>query len=183
MSANTIARRYAQALADVASQNREEEKVKQELSAFAGFLHSSEDFAAIVASPVVSQSDKLKILNSIIERTRPGKTVQNLLRLLLRHYRLQYLELVNREFEREMNRRAGIVPAEVVTASPVAEGDRAALSARLGQLTGKRVQLQFRTDPSIIGGAITKVGSVVYDGSIRTRLDTIKRRLAAGGEV
>ncbi|MGH9762835.1 MAG: ATP synthase F1 subunit delta [Blastocatellia bacterium] len=181
MSVTAIARRYAQALADVATSHGDSAGVEEDLAGFVEIFESSKELVDAFASPVVPQSDKLKILNTIIERAKPGTTVKNLLRLLLQHYRLQQLRLVYDEFRNEMNKRAGILPAKVTTASPVADGDRQVLGARLEQLTGKRVQLDFKIDPEIIGGVVTRLGSVVYDGSVKTRLETIRQNLKTGG--
>ena len=181
MSVTAIARRYAQALADVAAGHGDSARVEEDLAGFVEMFESSKELVDTFASPVVPQSNKLKILNAIIERCKPGTTVKNLLRLLLQHYRLQLLRLVYDEFLHEMNKRAGILPAKVTTASPVVDADRQLLRARLEQLTGKRVQLDFKIDPDIIGGVVTRLGSMVYDGSVRTRLETIRQKLKTGG--
>jgi F-type H+-transporting ATPase subunit delta len=101
----------------------------------------------------------------------------NLLNTLLRHYRLHHLEAIYRQFQREINERRGMVLAEITTAAPVNRTEQDALGNRLREMTGKQVQLQFKTDPALIGGVVTRIGSVVYDGSIRTQLQTVKQRL------
>jgi F-type H+-transporting ATPase subunit delta len=105
-----------------------------------------------------------------------------LLRLLLRYYRLQSISVVCDQFQREINKRRGIVAAEITTAGPVATGERDMIIGRLQAMTGKQVQVNFKEDPALIGGAITRVGSVVYDGSIRTQLETIKQKMIAGSD-
>jgi F-type H+-transporting ATPase subunit delta len=177
MSQIAVARRYAQALADVAISRGQAKAVEQELAQFAELVRSGQELHSIFASPVVSQKDKLKILSAIIDRTHPSETTVNLLRLLLSHYRLQDLEVVWRQLQRELNKREGILPAEITTAAPIDSAEQQALSSKLAQLTGKRIQLEYKVDPELIAGVVTKVGSVVYDGSVRTRLGTMKRKL------
>jgi len=180
MSAANVARRYAQALADVVTHQNTSEQVARELETFVHIWSENRQLRDVFASPVVSMNDKQCVLNAVIERTHPSATTTNLLKLLLRHYRLHQLGEIYEQFRREMNERAGVVPAEVTTAVPVDPGQHEAFSRRLQQLTGKRVDLQFKTDASLIGGAVTRIGSVIYDGSIRTQLASIKQKLAAG---
>jgi F-type H+-transporting ATPase subunit delta len=103
-----------------------------------------------------------------------------LLKLLLRHYRLHQLDEIYRQFRREMNERRGVVPVEVTTAAPIGPEHREKFQRELRQMTGKQVELQFKTDGSLVGGAVTKIGSVIYDGSIRAQLAAIRQKLAAG---
>ena len=180
MSVTNVARRYAQALADVVTHQDTTAQVDGELEAFVNIWSQNRQLRDVFASPVVSMNDKLKVLNAVIERTHPSATTTNLLRLLLRHYRLHQLDDIYRQFRREMNERRGIVPAEVTTAAPIGPDEREKFLRQLQHVTGKRVELDFKTDTSLIGGAVTRIGSVIYDGSIRTQLSAIRQKLAAG---
>jgi len=84
------------------------------------------------------------------------------------------------QFRREMNKRKGLVVAEVTTASEVGASEQERLGITLEKMTGKRVEFKFKTDPSLVGGVVTRIGSVVYDGSVRTQLREIKERLKQG---
>jgi F-type H+-transporting ATPase subunit delta len=183
MSILTVARRSAEALADVAVSRNQVEAVEGELRAFAEMMSSSRELRDVFASPIISQAEKERVLTAIVDRTRPSKTTANLLKTMLRHNRLHHLEAVYEQFRREMNERRGAVVAEVRTAAPVSAAQQEILSRKLQQMTGKQVQLRFETDPSLIGGVVTRIGSVVYDGSIRTQLQGIKERLKAGSGV
>jgi F-type H+-transporting ATPase subunit delta len=180
MSVTTVARRYAEALADVAIAHNLVDQLDAELHTFAEMMRTSRELHDVFASPVVSQRDKGKVLDAIIQRTHPNAMTANLLRTMLQNYRLQYLGAVYEQYQREINERRGIVIAEVTTAQPMAAAEQEKLSQRLAQITGKRVQFQFATDPTLIGGVITRVGSVVYDGSVRTKLQGIKHQLKTG---
>ena len=180
MSVRAVARRYAEAIADVAEGRNQVEQAEKELRMFAELLGANRELYEVFASPIVSQPDKRRVLEAVIERARPSQIIANLLRVLLNHYRLHHAGEVYEQFRREMNERRGVVAAEVVTAHAVGTAEREALAGRLRQMTGKQVELQFKTDSSLIGGVVTRLGSVVYDGSIRTQLQEIKERLKQG---
>lgn len=180
MSVIAIARRYAEALADVAIARNQVAQTDAEVRTFAEMISDSRELYDLFASPIVSQTDKARVLDVLIARTRPGQMVANLLRTMLGHYRLHHLDVVYEQFRREINERSGTVLAEVTTAQPVGPAEQERLSRELATMTGKRVQFEFKTDSSLIGGVVTRIGSVVYDGSIRTQLQEIKHRLKEG---
>ena len=180
MSVTTVARRYAEALADVAIAHNQVEQIDKELRVFSELVRSNRELYELFASPIVSQTDKLKVLEALISRVGTGKMTANLLRAMLSNYRLQYAPEVYEQFCREMNERKGLVTAEVTTASEVGAAEQAKLGRTLEKMTGKRVEFKFRTDPSLIGGVVTRIGSVVYDGSVRTQLQEIKETLKQG---
>lgn len=183
MSITSVARRYGEALADVAISHNQVDLVDGEVRLFTQMMSAHRELQGVFASPIISHSEKERVLNAIIDRTRPGKTTTNLLKTLLRHNRLQHLDTVYEQFHREINDRKGTVVAEVKTAAPVNSDQQEMLSRKLQQVTGKQVQLRFETDPSLIGGVVTRIGSTVYDGSIRTQLQGIKERLKTGSSI
>ena len=183
MSVIAIARRYAEALADVATDRNQVERIDNEVRIFAEMMKSSRDLHDTFASPIISQSDKLKVLEALIARTSTGEMTANLLRTMLSHYRLHHVAEVYEQFRREINERKGLIIAEVTTATDVGASEQAKLGRTLEQMTGKRVDFNFKTDPSLIGGVVTRIGSVVYDGSVRTQLKEIKDRLKKGETV
>jgi F-type H+-transporting ATPase subunit delta len=180
MSVVAVARRYADALADVASARNEVDQIDREVLLFVDMLKSHRELRDVVASPIISLADKRRVLDALIERVRPGQMTINLLRTMLSHYRLQHLDVMHEQFRRVINERKGLIIAEVTTAG---EFDRAAqerLASTLERMTGKQIEFKFKTDPSLIGGVVTRLGSVVYDGSVRTQLKEIKERLKQG---
>ena len=180
MSIVAIARRYAEALADVAIAHNQVEQMDAEVGAFAQTIRGSRELYDVFASPVVSQEQKRGVLDAIIERTAVSTMIANLLRTMLNHHRLHDLTEVHEQFRRAINRRRGIALAEVTTAVPASQEAQNMLTLKLQELVGKKVQVQFKTDPALIGGAVTRLESVVYDGSIRTQLQTVKQRLKEG---
>ncbi len=180
MSVIAVARRYADALADVAMARNQVAQLDDEVRVFAEMMKSSRELRDMFASPVVPQTDKLKVLEALIARTKAGQMTANLLRIMLSHHRLQYVAEVYEQFRREMNERTNLVIAEVTTATQVGAAEQAKLGRTLEQMTGKQVEFKFKTDPSLIGGLVTRIGSIVYDGSVRTQLQAIKERLKQG---
>ena len=177
MSVIAIARRYAEALADVAIAHNQVEQLDNELRVFAEMVSSSRELHDIFASPIVSQNDKLRVLEALIARTRTGQLTANLLRTMLTHYRLHHAAEVYEQFRREINERKDLIIAEVTSADEVGAAERVKLGRTLEQITGRRVEFKFKTDASLIGGIVTRLGSVVYDGSVRTQLQGIRERL------
>lgn len=180
MSVLTVARRYAEAMADVAIARDEVESIDNELRVFAEMVKGSRELHDAFASPIVSPANKLSVLNALIARLNVGQMTANLLRTMLKHYRLHYAAEVYEQFRRKINERRGLIVAEVASANEVGAAEQARLSRTLERMTGKQVELKFNTDPSLIGGAVTRIGSVVYDGSVRTQLQAIKERLKRG---
>ncbi|MCI0490139.1 MAG: ATP synthase F1 subunit delta [Blastocatellia bacterium] len=181
MSVRAVARRYAEAMADVAMERNQVDEIDNELRAFAGMIEAGSELYDLFASPIISQDDKRRVLEALIARTRPGEATANLLRTLLGHYRLHHLDAVYEQFRRQINRRKGIVEAFVTTAAEIGPVEREILDRNLREMTGRSIQIQFKTDPSLIGGVVTRIESVVYDGSISTQLREIKQRLKSGG--
>jgi F-type H+-transporting ATPase subunit delta len=180
MSVTTIARRYGEALADVAIEHNQVELIERELRAFVNMMKGSRELHDLFASPIVGLADKRRVLEALVERARPGRYTANLLRTMLGHYRLHHLAAVYEQFQREINERKGTTIAQVTTAAPLSQAEQEALASKLNEMTGKRVQLQIQTDASLIGGVIARIGSTVYDGSIRTQLQAVKQRLKEG---
>jgi F-type H+-transporting ATPase subunit delta len=116
-------------------------------------------------------------LSELISRSRVSPTTANFLQVLLQNQRLADLVEINRQFGNELDRRAGVVNAQVTTARPLSPQEQDALRARLSQVTGNMVRLQFHVDDALIGGVVTRIGSTLYDGSVRTHLEQMKQRM------
>ena len=177
MSIIAVARRYAEALADAAIGNNQSAAIDSEVKTFAEMMASSGELRGLFASPIVTRKDKAAVLDLLIERTGPSQMTANLLKTLLGHYRLQHLGVVYREFRRVMDRREGLVQAEITAAATLDSSQQAMLVSELQSITGAKVNVEYKVDPSLIGGAVTRLGSVVYDGSIKTKLENIERQL------
>ena len=177
MSVTSVANRYARALADVISERGEVDQVLADLRYFSGLQSGHDSLRSVFASPVVSLERKRAVLNELLSRLQLSRTTSNFLQLLLANSRLHQLEQMLTALDREIDRRANFVTAEVTTAREIDESQREELRASLKAATGREVRLNFHTDPAIIGGVVTRIDSLVYDGSVRNQLARIKERL------
>lgn len=181
MSSQAVARRYAVALADVALARGEAQEVREELAAWDELVRSNGQLLEVFRHPAISYEQKRSVLEELIKRTRPRPTTANFLKVLLQNGRFAELSEVSTQFAQELDRRSGVVTAQVTTARPLPDDAQEALRTRLGQLTGSRVRLQFEVDDELIGGVVTRIGSTLYDGSVRGRLQQIRQRMVGEG--
>jgi F-type H+-transporting ATPase subunit delta len=180
MSVQVIARRYATALADVAAKRNDAAQVQEEINGWAGMLKDHAGLKEAFGNPTVPAEQKRKLLSALIDRSKVGNTTANFLQVLLANGRLTELAEISDKFAQVLEERAGVVTAQVTTARPVAAETQEALRARLASVTGNQVRLQFATDEELIGGIVTRVGSTIYDGSVRSQLQQAKERMIQG---
>ena len=178
MSSQTVARRYASALADVTMARGEASEVYAELKAWEQMILANTSLLEAFSNPTVAYDQKGKLLNELISRTRVTPTTANFLRLLLKNQRLAELPQVNAKLSQVLDERAGVISAQVTSARQVPESTKVALEEKLGLLTGKKVRLTFGTDESLLGGIVTRMGSTIYDGSVRDQLRRLGEELA-----
>lgn len=181
MSVQAVARRYAVALADVVMARGESQEVREELAGWEGMTQANPQLSEIFGHPTIPYEQKRGVLNELIQRSRVRPTTANFLQVLLQNHRLADLAEINRQFVQELDRRAGVVSAEVTTARAIPPAAQEALRARLAQLTGSNVRLRFAVDEALIGGVVTRVGSTLYDGSVRGQLQQMKQRMIGEG--
>ena len=175
---SVFAARYARAFADVVLEAKlRPEEVEQQLHDFAATFVGSKDLRELLLNPSLETRKRVAILGAVNSRIGCGPKVRNFIAVLIRHERLGALSEILDEYRQEMNRRLQISDAEVVTARPLSDEDRRKLTAQVAELAQTRVNATFREDKSLIGGAIVRVGSTVYDGSVRGRLERLKERL------
>lgn len=177
MSVETVARRYAVALADVVAKNGNTETVKNELSQFQNLMAESIQLGEVFRNPAVPHDQKSRLLETLLARVKPDQTTANFLRVLLKNARLGDLEAVNKKFSSILEERAGMVSADVTTATPLSTVEQTALQTKLQTVTGKKVNLNFKIDPEIIGGVVTRIGSTIYDGSVKNQLEQFKEQM------
>lgn len=173
-----IARRYASALADVTLQRGEATEVQHELQQWEQLLQSNAALQEVFRNPTIALDQKRAVLNKLIERAKPRPTTTNFLKVLLQNQRLTELREINRKLADILDERAGMVAAIVTTARPVPNDIQRSLEQRLIAVTQKKVRLNFEQDPDLIGGLVTRIGSTVYDGSVRNQLQLLKEKMA-----
>ncbi len=183
MTLTAVAVRYANALADVvtggASPLRPQDAVA-ELDAFAAALRASTELHSVLITPAVPIGRKKAVIGRIAGTLRLSRIARNFLFVLVDHRRITALPEIIHSLERIVDERLGYVRAEVTSARELTEALRTALSAELERLTGKHIRARFTVDPSLIGGVVARIGSTVYDGSVRGQLASLERRLGAG---
>jgi F-type H+-transporting ATPase subunit delta len=178
LSSQTIARRYATALADVISEQGEEAEVRDELSQWETMFASNASLLEIFNNPTVGYEQKQKVLSELISRTKVRPTTANFLRVLLKNQRMADLPQVTIKLSEILDERSGVISAEVTSAQPLPAATTSALASRLSEITGKKVNLNFATDETLLGGIVTRIGSTVYDGSVRNQLERLGEELA-----
>ena len=178
MSSLTVARRYASALADVIQERNEEGIVREELKAWEQMVQGNPLLLEAFTNPTIPYEQKSKVLNDLIAKAKVRPTTANFLRVLLRNQRFAELSHVNAKLAEIMDERAGVVSAQVVSARPISEPVKTALEQTLAKITQKRVRLSFETDESLLGGIVTRIGSTIYDGSVRSQLERLRQELA-----
>jgi len=169
--------RYASALFELASEQRQIADVEKNLVSFQSFMDSSQDLQRLVRSPVFSADEQLKAITSIIEKAGIGGLAGNFLRLIARNRRLFAVPDMIRTFRALSARARGEVLAEVTSAIALTPAQQQALKDTLRGSAGKEVQLNTRVDPAILGGLVVKIGSRMIDSSFRTKLNTLKARM------
>lgn len=177
MSVETVARRYATALADVVVSSGEAESVKAELKSWEDLIRSNEDLQNAFGNPSIAHAKKEGVLEGLLAKTGPLKTTANFLRILLRNSRLMQLDEINERFVSVLEERSGTVRGEVTSAHELSDAQKSEMRSNLEKLTGKQVLLNFEIEKDLIGGVVTRIGSTVYDSSVRTQLENLKEEL------
>jgi F-type H+-transporting ATPase subunit delta len=172
-----LARRYAAALADVAVEQNDADAIKAELASFVQVFFESEDLRNCLESPGLDAEVKRRAIEKIAERMGLPMAVRNFLWIIVDHRRTEMLREIEAAFREELNARLGIAEAEVVSARSLSDFEKQELLAALEHRTGKRIEAQFREDKDLLGGAVVRVGSTVYDGSVREQLARLREQL------
>ncbi|HKY41647.1 MAG TPA: ATP synthase F1 subunit delta [Pyrinomonadaceae bacterium] len=178
MSLQTVARRYAAALADVTIERREEREVQNELDQWAAMIEATPQLKEVFANPTVAYDQKRKVLEDLISRSRVRDTTASFLRVLLKNQRLSQLRDIAERYGQILDERAGVVAANVITARPMPEELKSSLHETLAAATGRKVRLSFTTDETIIGGLVARIGSTIYDGSVQNQLERLSESLS-----
>ena len=182
MTNSAVASRYANALADVvtaASSPLRPETALAELQAFETTLRYSPELENALVTPAVPAGRKKAVVNRIADALQLSRIPRNLLFVLIDHRRIASLAHIVETLEVVLDERLGFARAEVSSPRELLGEQRAAINSRLEQLTGKRIRMRFAVDDSLIGGVVARIGSTVYDGSVRGELAALGRRLCA----
>jgi F-type H+-transporting ATPase subunit delta len=173
--------RYARAFADVVGQLKlDTAALDKQLNDFLGTWEDSSALREMFVNPAVPAVQKIAVLDKMNVKLKLQKELRNLLAVLIKNDRIGEVSEVVAAYRAEMQERQGIRLVEIVTARELNEKTRNGLVAGVGRLAGAQIEAHFTLDKSILGGAVVRIGSTVYDGSVLGRLERLKEALVAG---
>jgi F-type H+-transporting ATPase subunit delta len=178
--ASAVANRYARALVDVVlapgSRLRPEDAVTQ-LRAVEGMITSSGELRNALLTPAIQTSRKRAVMGKLSEELGASYLIRNFIYVVIDHRRVGIIGEIREAFEAHLDERLGFVRAEVSSAAPLDQRRTSEFEAELSNMTGKRMRLHFAVDPALLGGVMARIGSAVYDGSLRGQLQQLRRQL------
>lgn len=177
MSSGSLARRYAKALMEIGVAENNYERIGTDLESLATAISSSKELADLLSNPLFPRSDREKIVLAILDRIGVSQTIINFSKLLLDRERMSIIPDIHRALTSMIHEMSGQITAEVLTAKPLSPAQQDELKKTLEELSGKKILISLKEDPSLLGGVIAKVGDLVYDGCLRTQLQELKRSL------
>jgi len=173
-----IARRYAKALLTIGREDGQAETYKKELGYFVNLLEEQKDLEQAISNPLYDAGSRKKVLQVVSEqRLNLSKVMTSFLFLLFDKGRIQYLKDIYTFYEKLTDELANIVRADLVSAVELPDESIARIRGALAEKTGKEVRMEVSVDPALIGGAVTRIGDLVLDGSVRTQLMSLKESL------
>lgn len=171
---------YARALADVVfERDLNADKTLRDVQSLAELAADNRELREVWQTPSITAKQKRAVLDAIVERKKVSPQVRNFVAVLIDHERINFLGEIVKQFEQELNQRLGFVDAEVISARDLAEPEQKTLEAEISRLTGKKVRAEYSRESSLLGGAIVKIGSTIYDGSVSGQLEKIREKLAS----
>ena len=170
---------YARAFADVAATAKlDQAAIDRQLNDFLSTWDGSRELREVFENPAIATEQKVAILDKMNAKLGMQKELRNLIAVLIRNDRIMHVHEVANAYRAELEERQGIHEAEILTARELGEGERAELLAGVGKLAGGSVKASFKLDKSLLGGTIVRIGSTVYDGSVKGRLERLRETLA-----
>jgi F-type H+-transporting ATPase subunit delta len=174
-----IASRYARALVDVILEQKiDGDTARQQLKAIAAAVHESVELRKVWESPAISSEQKRAVLDAITQQIGVLKPIRNFIAVLIDHRRIAMLDDMVRQFEVELDAQLGFTEAQISSARPLAANEKRELEGRVERLTGKKVRAHYLSQPELLGGVLVRVGSTIYDGSVRGQLEKMRQELS-----
>jgi F-type H+-transporting ATPase subunit delta len=177
----SVTNTYARAFVDVVFDRKlDAGKAARDLYTLARLTAGSKALREVWEAPSIPPRQKRGLLDAIVKREGISREVRNFIAVLMDHGRMAFLKAIVKEFEQEMDRRLGFVEVEVLSARELSNAERSTLESRAEQLSGKKVRARYSRDESLRGGAVVKIGSTIYDGSVKGRLEKLREQLVRG---
>ena len=177
MSVSSVARRYAKAIFELGLETNSLDKTTAEVRSVGDAILGSQELALALSNPTVAPSARKAIMGEIVQRLGVSPAVRNAILLVTDHGRASALPKIADALVELTDERAGKVRAEITSAAALTEAQYTRLTASLEKLTGRKISLVRKTDPTLIGGVVTRIGDKVYDGSVRSRLEELRQSL------
>lgn len=178
MISSAVLVRYARSLAEVAFEQNLEQAVTEDLETYREVFKAVPDLMEAFDSPSIPREAKEKLLESLIEVHSVNSITHNFLKVLLQHNRIRNFQQIYESYLDSVNEHKGIVSATVSTAMPLDSTDLEGLGKRLSSVTGKQVNMEPQSNADLLGGIVVQIGDTIFDGSIRTKLAEMRRKLA-----
>ena len=149
------------------------------LRRIASLLAESADLRRVWENPAVPADQKRNLLDAIVKREGIEHHVRNLVAVLIDHRRVQFLGRIVEQLKKELDARMGIAEAQVTSARELGDAEKRSLEAQIEKVTGKKVHAHFALDAALLGGAVVRVGSTIYDGSVKGQLEKIREAISS----
>jgi F-type H+-transporting ATPase subunit delta len=173
-----IASRYARALVEVILENKIDADIaRRQLQAIVEAVRDSDDLRRVWESPAVLPQQKRAVLDGIAKQIGAVKPVRNFIAVIIDHRRIAMLADIARQFEAELDVQLGFVEVQISSARTLTPGEKRDLENRVERMTGKKVRARYSLNPELLGGVSVRVGSTIYDGSVRGQLEKMKQEL------
>src|ERR1700682_1858422 len=171
---------YARAFVDVVlSAKLDANRAIAELHTLAGLLADSAELRRVGENPAIPAEQKRGLLDVIVQRDEISRPVRNLVAVLIDHRRVPFLKPIVQQVEREINQRMGFAEAEITSVRELGDSEKRTLEAQIEKVTGKKGRARYGQDASLLGGAMVRVGSTIYDGSVKGQLEKIREVISS----
>jgi F-type H+-transporting ATPase subunit delta len=176
----SVTKIYARAFADAVMGGKlDPAQTLKEAQAMAQLVAGSKELREVWETPSIPAEQKRNVLDAIVAREKVSRTVRNFVAVLIDHRRMHFLQPIVKEFELELDQRMGFAEAEISSARDLSDPEKRALEGQVQKLTGKKVRARYLRDASLLGGATVRVGSTIYDGSVKGQLERIRQVLSS----
>ncbi len=175
----SLGRRYAKALLDIGIEQKTFDSFGKELERTVDMFERSAELSRTLGNPIFSMEKRRALLEELTRKLALSKTLRNFVMLLMDKGRIDALPSIARAYRTLVDEHANRIRAQVTTARPLDPALEKRLKSALEKKSGKTVVLEKREDASIVGGLVTQLGDTVYDGSVRSQLESMRNRLLA----
>jgi F-type H+-transporting ATPase subunit delta len=179
----SIARRYAKALLLIGKTDGKAENYKDELNGFADLVAREAALDQVINNPLYNADERKKVLEALIAKLNLSAVMSSFLKLLFDKGRFGFLSSIDEFYQKLADDLKGVARASLVSANELSSDTVEKIRKALSKKTGKEIVLDIKTDPTLIGGIVTKIGDLVLDGSIKTQLLNMRESLKRGESV